>query len=206
MTSVEKWSCCCCCWRDLKWDANMLFVHLIRVNRVCPAGLSFSVTSTTPFTSMSSLYGRVFLVPAGLWSITGSCNAVWPVSVTCSPLFIIVLIGLALKEPGCISLKPFTFIWSHKIQWTMIKKKIGEKGFHFDLSVRLWFAVRHFWLRLTLHGCMCVFHWFEWGLSVNMPLWQILLKKIKAMKNGYRPSVAQTSETALLLTELLHRS
>lgn len=63
-----------------------------------PAGLFFTVTYNTPFPSISSLYGRAFLLPAGSWNMTGSCNAVGPVSATCSPLFILVLVDLLCKK------------------------------------------------------------------------------------------------------------
>ena len=55
---------------------TVLFVGLVQVNMVLPAGALFSVASDTPCRSFSSLYGRVFLGPAGLEYTLGICDAV----------------------------------------------------------------------------------------------------------------------------------
>lgn len=51
--------------QKLEWEANTHYIHVIQVNRVCHAGSLFSLTSTTPFTSIQPQYGRGVPRPGG---------------------------------------------------------------------------------------------------------------------------------------------
>lgn len=115
----------CLLWCDDEWCLVLTSFELVllvpvwnwkkmcftRINRVCPEGSLFIVfTSASTFKNIPSLYGFLFLVLKGLLNWTGSCYPVWPVSVTCFLLFIIVVSALNWKEIFILKSKSFSFI------------------------------------------------------------------------------------------------